>query len=214
MTEGKRGILYVFYFEDLHKFFWPPPSRSQPAHEGGKWETPSHRWRTSLCCALAERGSPFPLQACSGRPTSGQTDRQKAIHAKCPKGWLCDCLGEGLFSWGKNHPCNHHESYQECATWNQYQKQHYKDGLSLALHRPTATAPGADSELFFLIDFSATTYPSPSPASPRGWLARSPCLVPPGGHGTAGTVPHGPAVTRTDGCYTEQEKYKPWALMA
>lgn len=30
-----------------------------------------------------------------------RTDRQKAIHAKCPKGWLHDCLGEGLFSWGK-----------------------------------------------------------------------------------------------------------------
>lgn len=163
-----------------------------------------------LSAALPSHSKP----AVEDPPQDRQTDRQKAIHAKCPKGWLCDCLGEGLFSWGKNHPCNHHESYQECATWNQYQKQHYKDGLSLALHRPTATAPGADSELFFLIDFSATTYPSPSPASPRGWLARSPCLVPPGGHGTAGTVPHGPAVTRTDGCYTEQEKYKPWALMA
>lgn len=43
----------------------------------------------------------------------------------------------------------------------------------VSLRRPTATAPGADSELLFLIDFSATTYPGPGPASPHGrvWLA-------------------------------------------
>ena len=83
-----------------------------------------------------------------------------------------------LHSWGKNHPCNHRDSYHERATWNRYQKQHFSDGLSAALRRPTATALGADSELLFLIDSSATTHPGPNPASPhsRGWLAaRSPC---------------------------------------
>lgn len=33
-----------------------------------------------------------------------RTDRQKAIHAKRPKEWLHNCLGEGLFSWEKITP--------------------------------------------------------------------------------------------------------------
>lgn len=63
----------------------------------------------------------------------------------------------------------------------------------------------ADSELFFLIVFSATTYPSPSPASPRSraWALRL---------ATPRTVPHGqqrPPAARTNGCYVGKRNPSP-----
>lgn len=202
-----------------------PLSRTRPAREGGgERDAPGHARRTSLRCALAAQPLSLPTPSLWWKTTPGWTDRQKHSHVKWPKGRLHNCLGLASFL-RENHPRNHHDSYRERAMWNRYQKQHFKDGLSPVLWRPTATAPGADSELLFLIDFSATTYPSPNPASTHGcvWLAGTfsvPGSCPRGGctpwHGWCPTASSAscPPVAWTYGCYIGKKKYKPRALMA
>lgn len=165
---GKAGYPMCLLFWRFARIFQASPIQ-EPACSwrrkmGNSW--PQMEDKPPLCFGWAPLSLPTP--SLQWKTTSGQTDRKPSM--KVPKREAPRLFGGGTVFLRENHPHNHHDSYHERATWNWYQKQHYKDSLSLVLRRPTATAPGADSELFFLIDFSATTYPGPKPClSP--WLA-------------------------------------------
>lgn len=165
---GKAGYPMCLLFWRFARIFQASPIQ-EPACSwrrkmGNSW--PQMEDKPPLCFGWAPLFLPTP--SLQWKTTSGQTDRKPSM--KVPKREAPRLFGGGTVFLRENHPHNHHDSYHERATWNWYQKQHYKDSLSLVLRRPTATAPGADSELFFLIDFSATTYPGPKPCLSL-WLA-------------------------------------------
>lgn len=136
-------------------------------------------------------------------------DRQKDSRAQRPRGRPHDCLGLASFL-RENHPRNQHDSYRERTTWNRYQKQHFKDGLSTALGRPTATAPECWLRALLLNRLFCNNIPQPKPC-----LSPQPRLGAAARHAADGAPrAAAPSCSAHQRLLRREEKPKPRALVA